>query len=90
MIRCCTNDFYIIESCLSGRLQSVVLNGITSYFVDVLRAVSQGSVMGPLLFIIYINDIEGLTNRILKFVDDTKLFGVVTNGKNEGRSIQTK
>ena len=36
--------------------------------------------LGPMLFIIYINNIdEGLTNISLKFADDTKLFGVVTN-----------
>ena len=38
--------------------------------------------LGELLFIIYITDIdEALTNKI-KFADDTKLFGVVTNGDN--------
>ena len=49
--------------------------------------------MGPLLFIIYINDTdEGLTNRVLKFADDTKLFGGVTNKddveKMRGESMQ--
>ena len=53
---------------------------ILSSFV-VLSGVPQSSVLWLLLFIIYINNIdEGLTNRILKFADDTKLFGVVTNG----------
>ena len=49
-------------------------------FVYVLNGVPHGLVLGRLLFI-FINDIdEGLTNRILKFADDTKLFDVVTNG----------
>ena len=35
----------------------------------------QGSVLGPILFLVYINDLEeGVTGKILKFVDDTKLF----------------
>ena len=35
----------------------------------------QGSVLGPILFLVYINDLEeGVTGNILKFADDTKLF----------------
>ena len=70
-----------IENWFSCRLQRIVLSCVTSFFVDVLSGVHQGSVRGPMLFIIYINDIdEGLTNRILKLADDTKMFDAVTNG----------
>ena len=77
---------------LPGRLQRIVLNGVASFFVDVFNRVPHGSAPGPLLFIIYINDIyEGLTNRILKYAVDTKLFGAATNldcQKDEGGSMQ--
>jgi len=64
-----------IENWLSNRKQRVVLNGQFSDWRDVLSGVPQGSVLGPLLFLIYINDIdESVGGRILKFADDTKVY----------------
>ena len=56
----------------------------TVQWIELDSGVPQGSILGPLLFIIFINGInEGIVSDILKFADDTKLFGEV--GSNESR-----
>ena len=63
------------EQWLTDRRQRVVVDGEVSNWKSVLSGVPQGSVLGPLLFLIYINGLDdNLTSNVLKFVDDTKVF----------------
>ena len=67
-----------IHSFLSDRHQRVVLNGQSSKWSHIKAGVPQGSILGPLLFLVYINDLpEGLTTSAKHFADDTSLFSVV-------------
>ena len=59
---------------LNGKLQRVVLNGKTSNWTNVLSGIPQGSILGPVLFIIFINDLPGVVGNVCKlFADDCKL-----------------
>ena len=63
---------------LNNRKQRVVLNGSYSTYSTVQSGVPQGSVLGPLLFLIYINDLErNIKSNIKFFADDTMLYSIV-------------
>lgn len=73
-----------ISDWLAHRKQRVILNGVRSSWAKVLSGVPQGSVLGPLLFIIFVNDIEnGLSSRVWKFADDIKLAKVIDGFDDE-------
>ena len=68
----------LLRNYLQKRKQRVVLNGQTSEWRDIISGVPQGSVLGPLPFLIYINDLpDGLTSLRKIFANDTSLFSKV-------------
>jgi hypothetical protein len=77
-----------VRSWLSGRRQRVVLNGKFSTWATVLSGVPQSSVLGPLLFVIFINDINKAVKcveTIKKFADDTKVGQKMTGPEDRGK-----
>ena len=72
------NLLNLLQNYLTNRKQRVVLNGMESNWGDIKAGVPQGSVLGPLLFLVYINDLEeGIKSSVKFFADDTSLFSVV-------------
>ena len=64
-----------VNEWLSDRKQRVVIHGKCSSWTVVTYGVPQGSVLEPIIFVMFINDIEeGVCSNLLKFADDTKLF----------------
>jgi hypothetical protein len=69
-----------LKDFLVGRKQRVVMGEVVSDWKDVLSGVPQGSVLGPLLFIIFINDLPDVVKSLCKlFADDTKLIATISN-----------
>ena len=68
----------LLSDFLSNRCQRVALNGQYSEWKDVKAGVPQGSILGPLLFLIYINDLSvNLKSTVKLFADDVSLFSIV-------------
>ena len=76
-------------SYLSSRQQSVMYNGHESEFKMMRCGVPQGSILGPLLFLLYINDLTAVSNFFMPilFADDTNLFCTGTDLKDMIRQI---
>ena len=83
-----TGNFLILmEDYISNREQRVALNGIFSECGKINSGVPQGSVLGPLLFLVYINDLEeGIKSQIKFFADDTSLFSIVEILKSQWKN----
>ncbi len=72
------------ENWLSNRRQRVVINGNASDWAPVKSGVPQGSVLGPILFIICINGIDvGLDHFISKFADETKIVNSIITDRGK-------
>ena len=66
------------ESYLGGRGQQCLVHGFTSSRSQVPSGVPQGSILGPLLFLVYVNDLPPvIQNRIALFADDSKCSSVI-------------
>ena len=78
-----------ISKWLEDRKQRVMVNGMSSDWCDVISSVIQGSVLGPILFVLYINDIDtciGKKEGIMpKFADDKKVAKIV---KDEQTAVE--
>ena len=69
-----------IENFLSNRRQFVHLRGSKSDWINIFSGVPQGSVLGPFLFIVYVNDMPNVVSSDLyMFADDTKLYRTITS-----------
>ena len=72
MLLCWINDFF------TGRLHAVVVGSrISSSYCNVISGVPQGSVLGPVLFVLFVNDIVTCTDSSVSvklFADDVKLY----------------
>ena len=78
----------LIESFLASREQRTVLNGKTSQWDTIEAGVPQGSILGPLLFLSYINDLtDGLKCDVKLFADDTSIFTVVHDPNSAAADI---
>ena len=77
--------FELLKSYLSDRKQYLHVDGFDSSCQSVKCGVPQGSVLGPLLFLLYINDLPRCVNAVITFfADDTDIFH---NESNSARSL---
>ena len=73
-----------IGTFLSNSTQTTVVNGVHSSYVEVTSGVPQGSVLGPMLFLLYINDINNaITSQIKLFADDSVLYRNIHNQNDQ-------
>ena len=78
-----------LKSWLTGRKQRVCVDQEFSDWTDTTSSVAQGSVLGPILFLIYINDLQSVVKSDLSmFADDTKAFRVIKDKSSDRLILQ--
>jgi len=82
-----SSDLKWLQSYLQGRKQLVFVNGVESEWLEVKSGVPQGSILGPILFLVYINKLPALDlyGKPVQYADDTNLFYA---GDSYGEIIQ--
>ena len=86
----CRNYYWLIHSFLRERHYRAALNCQSSNCSHIKAGVPQGSILGPLLFLVYINDFsEGQTTSAKLFADDTSLFAVVHDSAASSASFNS-
>ena len=82
------NLLNLLSNFLRNKKQRVVLTGETFSWADVNAGVPQGSILCPLLFLIYINDLaDGLSWNAKLFADDTLFFSIVYNANTTAKEL---
>ena len=75
---------------LTGRKQRVVVDGVFSEARPILSGVPQGSVLGPLLFLVYTSDmVIGLENDLVQYADDSSLKGAIRSPQQRNQVAQS-
>ena len=80
--------FKLLQSFISNRHQRVTINGKTSDWLPILAGVPQGPILGPILFLIYINDLPDGLESLAKLFADISLFSKVYDSNLYARALR--
>ena len=80
----------LLDNYITNKFQYVVIKNIKSNTLQITTGVPQGSILGPLLFLIYINDFSqsSLAFNFISYADDTTLLSTLGNFNNIGSNVE--